>query len=81
MNEADQTDFSDALEWGKRLHKAGVLEEAAEACGHLAVAFVGLESPEGAQVGFCQGFGNHASVPAANGASRYCRAGADFHGR
>lgn len=85
MTEADHTDFSDALEWGKRLHKAGVLEEAAEAyaeilardpaqseaalllgsielqqeraveaCGHLAVAFVGLESPEGAQVGFCQ---------------------------
>ena len=80
MTEADHTDFSDALEWGKRLHKAGVLEEAAEAygeilardsaqsetalllgsielqqeraveaCGYLAVAIVGLKSPEPAQ--------------------------------
>lgn len=85
MTEAEHIEFSDALEWGKRLHKAGVLEEAAEAyagilardpaqseaalllgsielqqeraveaCGHLAVAIVGLESPEAAQVGFCQ---------------------------
>ena len=85
MTEADHTDFSDALEWGQRLQRAGVLEEAAEAyaeilardpahseaalllgsielqreraveaCGHLAVAIVGLESPEEAQVGFCQ---------------------------
>ena len=85
MTEADHPEFSDALEWGLRLHKAGVLEEAAEAyadilardpaqpeaafllgsielqqgqaraaCGHLAVAIVGLEAPEEAQAAFCQ---------------------------
>ena len=80
MTDAEHKDFSDALEWGKRLHKADVLEEAAEAyaeilakdpaqseaalllgsielqqertveaSGHLAVAIVGLKSPEPAQ--------------------------------
>jgi len=93
MTEADHPDISDALEWGLRLHKAGVLGEAAEAyaeilarvpaqpeaafllgsielqqgelvaaCGHLAVAIVGLESPEEAQAGFCEALGSISSA-------------------
>jgi hypothetical protein len=37
MTEADHPDFSDSLEWRRRLHKAGFFEKKAEAYADILV--------------------------------------------